>query len=143
MTTVASPTTHRPRQDRVGALWRASFPGMGEPHSGALQRRIDSLGEAKVIEAIGITKARMRADAPRDEIHKYFWGVLRRMGGSTFVSKHCRAGERQGRIVSAPRHDLYLVEWISGGQELVTLDRMAGWSFFDSSDAMVAAPGGR
>lgn len=129
-------STHIPRQDRVSSLWRATFPGMAEPHSRALQRRIDALGEEQVIEAIEITRSRMRADAPGDELQRYFFGVLRRMGQGSFVGKWVHAAGRQGHVLSSPRQDTFLVEWVGGGQELVTLDGMIGWTFYDSRQAI-------
>lgn len=127
---------HKPRQDRVGALWRELFPGMAEPHNRALNRRIDALGEEQVIEAIRITRSRMRADAPTVEMHKYLFGVLRRMGRGSLVGKWVHTAERQGHILSSPRQDTFFVEWNGGGQELVALDGMIGWVFYDSREAL-------
>jgi len=139
--------THKPRQDRVGALWRELFPDMPEPHNGALSRRVDALGEERVIEAIRITRSRMRPDAPTVEMHMYLFGVLRRMGRASLVGKWFHSPEHRGRVLSSPRADTYFVEYLAddgtSSQSLVTLDHMIGWTFCDSREGMSRAEKGQ
>ncbi len=77
------------------------------------------------------------------------WRDPRDDDGDHVTVRAGRVLERQGRVVSRVSGDSYLVEWFSwwdgcpNGQQLVTLEGMAGWTFYDNGVEMQAALGCR